>query len=256
MTTDPRTGLPAELFTTIDHVGIAVPDLDEALAFYAQAFGVHSVHEEVNEEQGVREAMLAVGDGDTRIQLLAPLTPESTIAKFIGRSGPGLQQLAFRVADVEAVSATLRERGLRPPYDIPRRGTWDSRVNFVHPKDAGGVLVELVEPAPTAHSRRTPPSSPLAGSGRASGRGHEPIDYPPVTSRATAPPQSRRRPGRPRERHQGRHPRRPAGRPRRAAGAGVLPGRAGPQGRAGHVRGPAPQGEGPAQVAEIGRAHV
>src|SRR3712207_7738715 len=86
MTTDPRTGLPAELFTTIDHVGIAVPDLDEALAFYAQAFGVHSVHEEVNEEQGVREAMLAVGDGDTRIQLLAPLTPESTIAKFIGRA--------------------------------------------------------------------------------------------------------------------------------------------------------------------------
>ena len=80
MTTDPRTGLPAELFTTIDHVGIAVPDLDEALAFYAQAFGVHSVHEEVNEEQGVREAMLAVGDGETRIQLLAPLTPESTIA--------------------------------------------------------------------------------------------------------------------------------------------------------------------------------
>ena len=74
MTTDPRTGLPAELFTTIDHVGIAVPDLDEALAFYAQAFGVHSVHEEVNEEQGVREAMLAVGGGETRIQLLAPLT--------------------------------------------------------------------------------------------------------------------------------------------------------------------------------------
>src|SRR5687768_18608928 len=83
-------GLPGELFTTIDHVGIAVPDLDEAIAFYAQAFGVQSVHEETNEEQGVREAMLAVGNGDTRIQLLAPLTPESTIAQFIGRSGPGL----------------------------------------------------------------------------------------------------------------------------------------------------------------------
>jgi methylmalonyl-CoA/ethylmalonyl-CoA epimerase len=140
-------GLPGELFTTIDHVGIAVPDLDEAIAFYAQALGVHAVHEEVNEEQGVREAMLAVGDGETRIQLLAPLTPESTIAKFIGRSGPGLQQLAFRVADVEAVGATLRERGLRLLYDAPRRGTAGSRVNFVHPKDAGGVLVELVEPA-------------------------------------------------------------------------------------------------------------
>ena len=148
MTTDAhRPGLPEGLLTTIDHVGIAVPDLDEAIAFYAQAFGVQSVHEETNEEQGVREAMLAVGNGDTRIQLLAPLTPESTIAKFIGRSGPGLQQLAFRVDDVEAVSATLRERGLRLLYDTPKRGTAGSRVNFVHPKDAGGVLVELVEPA-------------------------------------------------------------------------------------------------------------
>ncbi|WP_166534260.1 methylmalonyl-CoA epimerase [Blastococcus xanthinilyticus] len=145
-------GLPAGLFTTIDHVGIAVPDLDEAIAFYSRAFGVQSVHEETNEEQGVREAMLAVGDGETRIQLLAPLTPESTIATFIGRSGPGLQQLAFRVEDVEAVSATLRERGLRLLYDVPKRGTAGSRVNFVHPKDAGGVLVELVQPAaPGAH---------------------------------------------------------------------------------------------------------
>ena len=140
-------GLPGELFTTIDHVGIAVPDLREAIAFYELAFGVVSVHEEINEEQGVHEAMLAVGSGDTRIQLLAPLTPESTIAKFIGRSGPGLQQLAFRVEDVEAVSATLRQRGLRLLYDVPKRGTAGSQVNFVHPKDAGGVLVELVQPA-------------------------------------------------------------------------------------------------------------
>src|SRR3954465_7531660 len=151
MTSDAPTGLPAGLFTTIDHVGIAVPALDEAIPFYATTFGVHSVHEETNEEQGVREAMLAVGDGETRIQLLAPLTPESTIPKFTGRSGPGLQQLAFRVADVEAVSATLRERGLRLLYDEPRRGTAGSRVNFVHPKDAGGVLVELVQPADGAH---------------------------------------------------------------------------------------------------------
>ena len=150
MSDDPRTGLPAGLFTTIDHVGIAVPDLDEAIAFYDRAFGVRSVHEETNEEQGVREAMLAVGDGETRIQLLAPLTPESTIAKFLDRTGPGLQQLAFRVDDVEAVSATLRERGLRLLYDAPRRGTADSRVNFVHPKDAGGVLIELVQPAASA----------------------------------------------------------------------------------------------------------
>jgi methylmalonyl-CoA/ethylmalonyl-CoA epimerase len=147
MIADAAPGIPPDLLTTIDHVGIAVPDLDEAIAFYAQAFGVQSVHEETNEEQGVREAMLAVGSGETRIQLLAPLTAESTIAKFIGRNGPGLQQLAFRVDDVEAVSATLRERGLRLLYESPRRGTSGSRVNFVHPKDAGGVLVELVEPA-------------------------------------------------------------------------------------------------------------
>lgn len=131
----------------IDHVGIAVPDLDAAIAFYAETFGISSVHEEINAEQGVREAMLAVGDGSTRIQLLAPLNEQSTIAKFLGRSGPGLQQLAYTVDDIEATSAELRGKGLRLLYDAPRRGTANSRVNFVHPKDAGGVLVELVEPA-------------------------------------------------------------------------------------------------------------
>jgi methylmalonyl-CoA/ethylmalonyl-CoA epimerase len=135
------------IFSRIDHVGIAVPDLDEAIAFYRDTFGVLSVHEETNEDQGVREAMLAVGDGDTRIQLLAPLSPDSTIAKFIDRNGPGVQQIAYTVDDIEAVSETLRERGLRLLYDKPRRGTSDSRVNFIHPKDAGGVLVELVQPA-------------------------------------------------------------------------------------------------------------
>src|SRR4051794_31685976 len=130
----------------IDHVGIAVPDLDAAKTFYAETFGLRVVHEETNEEQGVREAMLAVGDGP-RLQLLAPARPDSAIAKFLDRSGPGLQQLAFTVADVEAASAALRARGLRLLYDTPRRGTAGSRINFVHPKDAGGVLVELVEPA-------------------------------------------------------------------------------------------------------------
>jgi methylmalonyl-CoA/ethylmalonyl-CoA epimerase len=139
--------LPAGLFTAIDHVGVAVPDYDAAIAFYRDAFGLRVVHEEVNEEQGVREAMLAVGDGDTRVQVLAPLTPESAIARFLDRSGPGLQQVAYRVEDLDAVSAILRERGLRLLYDAPRRGTAGSRINFVHPKDAGGVLVELVEPA-------------------------------------------------------------------------------------------------------------
>jgi methylmalonyl-CoA/ethylmalonyl-CoA epimerase len=132
----------------IDHVGIAVPDLDAAKDFYAETFGMRVVHEETNEEQGVREAMLAVGDGaGPRLQLLAPARPDSAIAKFLDRSGPGLQQLAYTVADVEAASAALRARGLRLLYDTPRRGTAGSRINFVHPKDAGGVLVELVEPA-------------------------------------------------------------------------------------------------------------
>ncbi|MFC6286631.1 methylmalonyl-CoA epimerase [Nocardioides sp. GCM10027113] len=146
-TAGPLADVPQNLFTAIDHVGIAVPDLDEAVAFYRDTFGMRLAHEETNEEQGVREAMMAVGDSGSHIQLLAPLSPESTIAKFLDRSGPGMQQLAYRVADLDAVSAVLRERGVRLLYDAPRRGTSDSRINFVHPKDAGGVLVELVEPA-------------------------------------------------------------------------------------------------------------
>jgi methylmalonyl-CoA/ethylmalonyl-CoA epimerase len=137
----------AGLFTQIDHVGIAVPDLEEAIAFYRDTFGIVSVHEETNEEQGVREAMLKVGEGSTRIQLLAPLSERSTIAKFLDRDGPGVQQVAYTVADLDAVSETLRARGMRLLYDQPRRGTAGSRVNFIHPKDAGGVLIELVEPA-------------------------------------------------------------------------------------------------------------
>jgi methylmalonyl-CoA/ethylmalonyl-CoA epimerase len=145
MTSD--TSVPTGLFTAIDHVGVAVTDLDEAIEFYRSTYGMELAHEEVNEEQGVREAMMSVGDSGSCIQLLAPLSPESTIAKFLDRSGPGIQQMAYRVTDVEAVSATLRERGMRLLYDEPRRGTAGSRINFVHPKDAGGILVELVEPA-------------------------------------------------------------------------------------------------------------
>ena len=151
MTASAPLDLPAHLFTHIDHVGIAVPDLDVAKRFYEDTFGMTVVHEETNEEQGVREAMVAVGDSGACIQLLAPLDESSTIAKFIGRSGPGLQQLAYRVTDVEQVSAILRERGVRLLYDAPRRGTAGSRINFIHPKDTGGVLVELVEPATDAH---------------------------------------------------------------------------------------------------------
>jgi methylmalonyl-CoA/ethylmalonyl-CoA epimerase len=112
-----------------------------------------TTHTETNEEQGVREAMLsAPGDAGAAIQLLAPLREDSAIAKFLDRSGPGVQQVAYRVENVDEASTMLRERGLRLLYDAPRRGTAGSRINFVHPKDAGGVLVELVEPASgTAH---------------------------------------------------------------------------------------------------------
>jgi methylmalonyl-CoA/ethylmalonyl-CoA epimerase len=145
--TPPNPRLPVELIR-IDHVGIAVADLDEALAFYAETFGLRCVHQEANEEQGVREAMLTVGDGTgPRLQLLAPLRPDSAIARFLDRNGPGLQQLAYTVADVAVTGAALRARGLRLLYDEPKRGTAGSWINFVHPKDAGGVLVELVQQA-------------------------------------------------------------------------------------------------------------
>ena len=143
--------VPQHLFTAIDHVGIAVPDLDEAIAFYRDTFGMVAVHEETNEEQGVREAMVAVGDSGSCIQLLAPLNEESTIAKFLDRNGPGMQQLAYRVTDLDQVSAVLKDKGVRLLYPEPKRGTANSRINFVHPKDAGGVLVELVEPSTDGH---------------------------------------------------------------------------------------------------------
>ncbi len=134
------------LFTHIDHVGIAVADLDEAIAFYEKAYGMTMAHREINEEQGVAEAMMAVGDSTSCIQLLAPLNPDSTIGKFLAKNGPGIQQMAYRVENIDEACAALRERGLRLIYEQPRRGTAGSRINFVHPKDAGGILVEIVEP--------------------------------------------------------------------------------------------------------------
>ena len=137
----------SDLFICIDHVGLAVPDLDEAIKFHSEVFGWRELHREVNEEQGVAEAMMAVGDSTSCIQLLAPLNEQSTIAKFIDKNGVGIQQMAYRVQSIDDVCATLRERGVRLLYPEPKRGTAGSRINFIHPKDAGGVLVELVEPA-------------------------------------------------------------------------------------------------------------
>lgn len=135
------------LVTDIDHVGVAVPDLDAAVRLWS-ALGLHVEHEEVNVEQDVREAMLrGPGGSPTRLQLIAPTSPGSAIARFLGTRGPGLQQLALTVTDVEEAIRRLTAAGLRVLYDTPRRGTAGSRITFVHPKDTGGVLLELVEPA-------------------------------------------------------------------------------------------------------------
>lgn len=147
---DARPALASALVTAIDHVGIAVPDLDAAAKWYHDHLGMIVLHEEINEDQGVREAMLSVRGapkGSAQIQLLAPLNEKSTIAKFIDTRGPGLQQLAYRTSDIDALSERLRSQGVRLLYEAPRKGTANSRINFIHPKDAGGVLIELVEPA-------------------------------------------------------------------------------------------------------------
>jgi methylmalonyl-CoA/ethylmalonyl-CoA epimerase len=147
---DARPALASALVTAVDHVGVAVPDLDVAIKWYHDHLGMIVLHEEINEEQGVREAMLSVRGapkGSAQIQLMSPLDETSTIAKFLDKRGPGLQQLAYRTSDIEALTERLRAEGVRLLYDVPRKGTANSRINFIHPKDAGGVLIELVEPA-------------------------------------------------------------------------------------------------------------
>lgn len=133
---------------TVDHVGIAVADLDAAIAFHTDVLGGVLEHREHNADQQIDEAMIRFDDDPSaaRLQLIAPSGPTSTIAKFLERQGPGLQQLAVRVPDVARAAQTLRERGLRVLYDEPRSGTAGSLINFVHPRDTGGVLLELVQP--------------------------------------------------------------------------------------------------------------
>lgn len=156
MTTTPADQplLPSDLVVAIDHVGVAVPDFEAAVEWYRETLGMENLHEEVNEEQGVREAMLGSPrrpEGSALLQVLAPLNDESTIAKYLERNGPGIQQMAVRVTDIEATTAHLTGRDVRVLYPEPRNGTAGSRINFVHPKDAGGVLLELVEPASDQH---------------------------------------------------------------------------------------------------------
>jgi len=131
----------------IDHVGIAVPDLETAIRQYTIAYGMTCTHRERNEEQGVLEATMAVGDSGAFVQLLAPTSPGSPVGRFLARHGPGLQQLAYRVDSIDEVSAHLQQQGMRLVYDAARRGSGGVRLNFVHPATTGGVLVELVAPA-------------------------------------------------------------------------------------------------------------
>lgn len=149
--TDPDAGdLIAGHVLGIDHVGVAVVDLDAAVARYSRLLGLVEVHREINSEQGVVEAMLvpaaAAGRRDAiAMQILAPVDDSSVLHSFLDRRGPGLQQLAFRVDDLDATMSILADAGVRLLDGAPASGTAGSRIAFVHPADAGGVLIELVE---------------------------------------------------------------------------------------------------------------
>lgn len=139
-----------DLFVCIDHIAIAYPDIDEAIKYYTETMGWTLLHREVNDEQGVAEAMMAPvaqpGVEMTQVQLIAPTREDATVAVWLSKNKPGLHHFAWRVNDIEAVSAALRERGLVLLYDQPRHGTNNSKINFIHPKSANGVLTEIVEP--------------------------------------------------------------------------------------------------------------
>ncbi|CAB4344689.1 MAG: methylmalonyl-CoA epimerase [Actinobacteria bacterium] len=141
----PLRSVLADTFIGIDHVGIAVPDLESALVDWA-AMGLKSYHQEINESQGVAEAMLKVIEG-LDLQLLASASENSTIAKFLARQGPGMQQIAVKVTNLEAAMALIKTANMRLIYEEPMPGTAGSWINFIHPKDVGGVLVELVQSA-------------------------------------------------------------------------------------------------------------
>jgi methylmalonyl-CoA/ethylmalonyl-CoA epimerase len=133
------------MFAQIDHVGVAVDDLDAAIALHEDAYGMALAHREVVEEQGVEAVLLDVGR--SHVELLRPLQPDTAVGRFLASRGPGLHHVAYRVDDIEAALADLRDRGLRLIDETPRVGIRDSRVAFVHPQSAGGVITEIVQPA-------------------------------------------------------------------------------------------------------------
>lgn len=133
------------MLTRIDHVGIACHDLDEAVARYETLFGLSVVSRETNEEQGVLEAMLAVGADGSYVQLLQPSRPDSPVGRFLDRRGEGIHHIGYGVADIEAALAQLAGQGLRLLDERPRHGSMGAAIAFLHPKDLGGVLTELVQ---------------------------------------------------------------------------------------------------------------
>jgi methylmalonyl-CoA/ethylmalonyl-CoA epimerase len=132
------------MFDLIDHVGVAVSDLGEAISMYEGTFEMPLVHRETVSEQGVEAALLDVGDG--HVELLRPLGPETPVGRFIDRSGPGLHHVAYRVEDIDAVLERLAAAGVGLIDDVARVGIRGSRVAFLHPRSTGRVLTELVEP--------------------------------------------------------------------------------------------------------------
>jgi methylmalonyl-CoA/ethylmalonyl-CoA epimerase len=133
------------VFELIDHVGVAVSDLESAKELYQETFGMKLVHEETVESQGVDAALLDVGDG--HVELLSPLGPETVVARFIEKRGEGLHHVAYRVEDIDATLEKLRQAGIALIDSEARVGIRSSRVAFLHPRATGGVLTELVEPA-------------------------------------------------------------------------------------------------------------
>jgi methylmalonyl-CoA/ethylmalonyl-CoA epimerase len=131
------------MFGRIDHIGVAVDDLDEAISLYSERLGMRVQHRETVEEQGVEAVLLGVGE--SHVELLRPLSPDSAVGRFLERNGPGLHHVAYGTDDIASALDAVREAGLRLIDEQPRTGIRGSRVAFVHPKSTGGVLTELVE---------------------------------------------------------------------------------------------------------------
>jgi methylmalonyl-CoA/ethylmalonyl-CoA epimerase len=133
------------MFSRIDHIGVAVEEIEPAMELYRDSLQLTVAHREIVEEQGVEAVLLDVGE--SHVELLAPLAPDTPVGKFLAKHGPGLHHVAYQVTDIASALASCREAGLRLIDEQPRRGIRDSLVAFLHPRATGGVLTEIVQPA-------------------------------------------------------------------------------------------------------------